>query len=156
MDNFPEIKILLPHDAPMILIDKLIAVEALSVHCQVLISEKSPFFDHQTGLVGAHIGIEYMAQSIALWSGYHYFLEGKPAAIALLLGCRRYNSVCSQFEKGMILDIYAEQVFVGDGMSVFCCSIKSKGKELIEGKLNVFMPEKKHLEKMLTWEGTQQ
>jgi len=152
MGDFPEITTLLPHKAPMILIDKLIAVEATSVHCQVLICEQSPFFDHQTDAIGAHIGIEYMAQTIALWSGYHSFLEGKPPSIALLLGCRLYASTCVQFNKGVLLDIYAEQFFVNDRMSVFSCVIKSEEKELTNGKLNVFMPEKNHLEKILSAE----
>ncbi|MCK5818122.1 MAG: 3-hydroxydecanoyl-ACP dehydratase [Psychromonas sp.] len=156
MDNFPEIKRLLTHDEPMIVIDKLIAVEARTAHSQVLICEQNIFFDYQTGSVGAHIGIEYMAQTIALWSGYHYFLEGKPPAIALLLGCRHYNSTIFQFKKGELLDIYSEQVFVSERMSVFSCVISSKGKQLIDGKLNVFMPHKTHLEKMLTGEGAQQ
>jgi predicted hotdog family 3-hydroxylacyl-ACP dehydratase len=152
MDDFPEIKTLLPHKEPMILIDKLIAIETKSVHCQVLICEQSPFFDQQTEAVGSHIGIEYMAQTIAIWSGYYGLLEGKPPSIALLLGCRDYKSACAKFKKGVFLDIYAEQFFVSGRMAVFSCSIKSKGKELINGKLKVFMPDIKHLEKMLSAE----
>jgi predicted hotdog family 3-hydroxylacyl-ACP dehydratase len=68
MTNFPDIAELLPHDAPMILVDRLIDVQEESVHCQVDIGEHQLFFDNESKTTPAYVGIEFMAQSIAAWS----------------------------------------------------------------------------------------
>lgn len=76
MTNYPSIACLLPHDDPMILIDHAIDIQSDSIHCQVIISQKNPFFDVQTHKIPAYVGIEFMAQSVAAWSGYHSLQKG--------------------------------------------------------------------------------
>lgn len=71
MTDIPSVDQLLPHDDPMILIDRAISVEALSIHCQVDIGDHNLFFDAESQTVPAYVGIEFMAQSVAAWSGYH-------------------------------------------------------------------------------------
>ena len=92
MLSLPEVASLVPHEAPMILIDKLIAVDENTIHCQVFITEESQFFEDQTHSIGAWVGIEYMAQTISAWSGYQSFLKDEPSPIGFLLGSRRYNT----------------------------------------------------------------
>ncbi len=70
MNNIPDVASLLPHEAPMILIDKLINVTELTVHCQVKIDSAGLFFDKDNHGVPAWLGIEFMAQTIAAWYGY--------------------------------------------------------------------------------------
>jgi predicted hotdog family 3-hydroxylacyl-ACP dehydratase len=149
MSEFPDVATLVPHEAPMILIDNLIHVDENSVHCQVFINANSPFFDEQTNTVGAWVGIEYMAQTISAWSGYQSLLKSEPSPIGFLLGSRRYTSHAPLFNQGDILDIYAETLLENEGMGVFSCSIKCADKELANGQLNVFVPNKEQLESML-------
>ena len=149
MSNFPDVATLVPHEAPMILIDKLIYVDENSVHCQVFINANSPLFDKQSETVNAWVGIEYMAQTISAWSGYQSFLKSETSPIGFLLGSRRYNSNTPLFNNGDILDIYAEKLLENEGMGVFSCSIKRADKELANGQLNVFVPNKEQLESML-------
>lgn len=149
MSNFPDVTTLVPHDAPMILLDKLIHVDEHSVHCQVFITPNSPFFDAQSETIGAWVGIEYMAQSISAWSGYQSFLKSESSPIGFLLGSRRYSSSTPLFNNGDILDVYAEKLLENEGMGVFSCSIKCADKELASGQLNVFVPNKEQLESML-------
>ena len=58
---------LLPHDPPMVLIDRVVSYQNDFVHCQVTIHQDSPFC--KNGSVPSYIGIEYMAQAAAAWNG---------------------------------------------------------------------------------------
>lgn len=149
MPDFPDVSSFVPHKAPMILINKLVAVDKSNVHCQVFISEKSQFFDAQSDAVPAWVGIEYIAQTISAWAGYQSSLKGENSPIGFLLGARRYNSECESFVDGCVLDVYAQQLMESDGMSAFQCCIECAGKELISSQLNVFVPTKEQLEEML-------
>jgi len=149
VDTLPSLAELVPHDAPMILIDKLVDVDRHTVHCQVFITENSPFFDVNSRTVGAWVGIEYMAQSVSAWSGYQCFLKNEVSPIGFLLGTRRYLSESNAFHEGNVLDIYAEKLMESDGMGAFSCSIKCNNKLLASAQLNVFVPNQEQLEDML-------
>ena len=60
---------LLPHRPPMLLVDKLIKVEADRSETEIVISSHSSFFVEDLG-VPAWIGIEYMGQTAATIAGY--------------------------------------------------------------------------------------
>jgi len=149
MNRYPDIRSLVPHQAPMLLIDKLIDVGELTVHCQVNVHQEGLFFDRQINGVPAWVGIEFMAQTVAAWSGYHAWLQGKPAPIGFLLGSRRYSSECEYYDHGALLDIYAQQVMESDGMAAFLCRIDCAGEVLASAQLNAFLPSQDKLEEML-------
>ena len=149
MPKFPDVASLVPHQAPMILIDKLITVDDNTIHCQVFITQESQFFVEKTQSIGAWVGIEYMAQSISAWSGYQSFLKGEPSPIGFLLGSRRYNTESDCFHQGDVLDIYAEKLMESEGMGAFSCLIKCNESVLASAQLNVFVPNKQQLEEML-------
>lgn len=152
-NNLPNVADLVPHDAPMILINDVIKVDDNSIHCQVLINENSQFFDLSTRTINSYVGIEYMAQSISAWSGYQNSLINKPSPIGFLLGSRRYNTESDLFNEGDILDIYAKQLMESEGMSAFSCTIKCKNILLASAQLNVFVPNESQLEEMLKGKG---
>lgn len=149
MNKYPNIRSLVPHQPPMLLIDKLIDVDELTVHCQVIIGSEGVFFDRQINGVAAWIGIEFMAQTIAAWSGYHAWLQGKAAPIGFLLGSRCYSCECESYDHGALLDIYAQQLMESDGMAAFLCRIECAGEVLASAQLNAFLPSQDKLEKML-------
>jgi len=149
MNKFPCVELLLPHDAPMILIDKIIDVSKLTIHCQVEINAGGMFFDKQINATPAWVGIEFMAQTVAAWSGYHAWLKKSPSPIGFLLGSRRYNSECDIYRSDQILDIYAEQLMENEGMSAFMCRIECEGKILASCQLNAFVPSADKLDEML-------
>jgi predicted hotdog family 3-hydroxylacyl-ACP dehydratase len=149
MSEFPDMNLLLPHQAPMILVHKLIHVTPSSVHCQVKIDTHNLFFDSQLNAVPSWVGIEFLAQTIAAWSGYHAYLENRSPTVGFLLGTRRYRANCDLFAKDTILDLYAEQLMENEGMAAFTCRIKCRGEELITTQLNVFVPPPEQLEMIL-------
>jgi predicted hotdog family 3-hydroxylacyl-ACP dehydratase len=149
MNKLPDVATLLPHEAPMILLDKLIDVAELTVHCQVTIKPACLFFDKQINGIPAWVGIEFMAQTVAAWSGYHAWIKGESSPIGFLLGSRRYNSECDVYQQGEVLDIYAEQLMESEGMAAFKCRIECAGKEVASSQLNAFVPSQDKLDEML-------
>ena len=149
MRTIPDLIDLLPHDMPLALVDRLIDVQELSIHSQVTISEQNIFFNHETKSIPAWVGIEFMAQSIAGWSGFHAWKKGNKPPIGFLLGSRKYQAECSEFQQGDTLDIFAEQILENNGMAVFSCYIECNGQQIASSQLNVFVPTEEKLEELL-------
>ena len=148
MTNYPPIGHLLPHDEPMILIDRAIDIQQDSIYCQVEIGEKNPFFNAESQTIPAYVGIEFMAQSVAAWSGYHAKQKGEQPPIGFLLGSRRYSSHCDRFQNGQVLDVYAEKLMEDNGMAVFTARIEFEQQVMASCQLNVYVPSEEKLEEM--------
>lgn len=148
MTDIQPINQLLPHDEPMILVDRAISVEETSIHCQVDIGPHCIFFDPESQTAPAYLGIEFMAQSVAAWSGYHSLQKGQQPPIGFLLGSRRYKALCDEFTLGQTLDIYAEQLMEDNGMAVFTAKIEFNGELMAQCQLNVYVPSEQKLQEM--------
>ncbi|OAN11005.1 3-hydroxydecanoyl-ACP dehydratase [Photobacterium jeanii] len=149
MTNIPHLHQLLPHQQPMVLIDELIDVGEDHIHCQVTISEDCLFFDPNNRSIPGYVGIEFMAQTVAGWSGYHAWRQNHAAPIGFLLGSRRYDSDYPQFDEHQTFDIYAEKVMENNGMAAFSCRIEHQGTQIAKSQLNAFVPTDEQLEQML-------
>lgn len=130
---------LMPHSAPMVLIDRLIDVGEDFVHTQIDIRTDIPFFEK--GKVPSYVGIEYMAQTIAVWSGFQSKKQGDMPKIGFLLGSRLLDLKVSHFFEGGTLDVYGHLIFNSEEMASFDCWIDQDGQRLSNAKLNVFQPE---------------
>lgn len=148
MPEIPTIDKLVPHDNPMILVDRAIEIGATSIHSQVDIDKHLLFFNQETLTVPAYVGIEFMAQSIAAWSGYQALKKGEQPPIGFLLGSRRYKAECDHFVQGQTLDIFAEQVMEDNGMAVFKGHIEYQGNTVAQCQLNVYVPSQEKLQEM--------
>lgn len=148
MPSYPPIEQLLPHDAPMVLVDRVVDIQAESVHCQVDIGDHHLFFDPKTQSTPAYVGIEFMAQSVAAWSGFHAQQKGEAPPIGFLLGSRRYQVECDAFKQGQTLDIYAEKVIEDSGMAVFSARLERNGTQIGSCQLNVYVPSQEKLKEM--------
>lgn len=149
MTKIPHIHQLLPHEPPMALVDEQVDVGDTYAHCRVTISERCPYFCRKTRSVPGYVGIEFMAQTVAGWSGYHSWIQGGSSPIGFLLGSRRYQAIRSDFEENEVLDIYTEQIMENKGMAVFSCRIEHQGTVIASSQLNVFVPSPEKLEQML-------
>ncbi len=65
--GMPDIRSLVPHAGPMVLLDRVISVDEDSLLAEVRIRSDSLFCNIDG--VGAWVGIEYMAQAIGAWRG---------------------------------------------------------------------------------------
>ena len=137
--GLPAIHALVPHSGSMLLLERLLHVDAESICTEVGISRDSLFATDDG--VGSWIGIEYMAQTIAAYAGYQAWQAGDPAKIGFLLGSRRYEAMCSQFAIGSSLQIKAVRALQGEnGLGAFECTIRDGDTLLAKATVTVFQP----------------
>ena len=131
---------LLPHRGAMCLLDRVIDAGDEHFVAEVTVRPGGLFNDDHG--VGAWVGIEYMAQAVAAWSGWRARECGGLPKIGLLLGTRNYTSAVSRFTSGMCLTVAIRREFLADnGMGQFNCTISNGDRELVKVALNVFEPD---------------
>lgn len=141
MNNY-SIEQVVPHDAPMILIEQLVEYSDETSTCSVTITPQSPFYNEQIEGVPSYIGIEYMAQSIAAYAGALANDINEAVRIGFLIGTRKYKTHEARFSKNSKLTIYVHKLYQDEsGLSVFECQISENKKILCDAKINVFQPE---------------
>ena len=91
--------------------------------------------------IPVYVGIEYMAQTIAAYSGIHSRLLGEQPKLGFLLGSRKYAPSCSVFPNDSELVIYTEKIIQEDsGLCVFDCTISAADNVIVNAKINAFQP----------------
>lgn len=129
---------LLPHDGKMLLLSKLVECDAQSITTSVLVREDGLFDDQ--GTVPAWIGLEYMAQTVAAYSGLRAKLRGGPPKLGFLLGTRKFESTVSEIPCGTELWVHASRLTAGStGIAAFQCKV-SGDKILQTATLSVYEP----------------
>ena len=135
--KLPPIRDLLPHSGPMVLLDQVLAVDAESLSAGVELRNHSMFC--VDGLVGAWVGLEYMAQAIGAYAGYHARRRGEPVRIGYLLGTRSYDSNQPHFAVGSRLKIHIKRLWQSDqGLASFDCRIEDDSGLLASANLTVY------------------
>jgi 3-oxoacyl-[acyl-carrier-protein] synthase-1 len=118
----PDIRALLPHSGPMVLLDRMLSADDDTFCAAVTIRADSVFCDGAA--VGAWVGIEYMAQAIAAHAGFLARQRGAPIKVGFLLGARRYETHCAAFAVGTTLHVHVRRALQGDnGLGAFECHI---------------------------------
>jgi predicted hotdog family 3-hydroxylacyl-ACP dehydratase len=137
--GMPDIRSLLPHAGPMVLLDRVISVDDDSLLAEVRIRSDSLFCDG--GGVGAWVGIEYMAQAIGAWAGYTARLRGEPVKLGFLLGTRRYECRRPIFLLGSVLRVHVQRLFQNEnGLGSFECAIDNEEGRVATATVTVFQP----------------
>lgn len=130
---------LLPHAAPMILIDRVISFDDESAIVEAIVRAEHPFAA-EAG-VPAHLGIEYMAQACGALTGCWAKRDGAPVRIGLLLGTRHFQASQALLPLGLTLSIAVRLVIRDNGMGVFECRLLADETLMAEAQLNVYQPE---------------
>ena len=128
-----------PHRGAMSLLDTVVHHDDQTIVARVRVAADGPF----TGADGvpAWVGIEYMAQAVAAWSGARARTGGGSPRIGYLLGSRRYEAAVPAFEFGAELEVFAQCELMGtNGLGMFDCRITQDGRVLASGRLSVFEP----------------
>jgi len=132
---------LLPHRAPMILLDAVeeFNAEERRVVAKVTIGPGQIFFDG-TG-VPNWAAIEYMAQAAALLTGLQDHARDEPARPGFLLGTRSLTLSCERFVAGETYRVTARCEFEDGGAAAFACAIAdARGDVVATAMLNAFRP----------------
>ena len=137
--QLPDIRTLVPHSGPMVLLDRVDVVGPDALTALVTIRVDSQFSDGRG--VGSWIGIEYMAQAIAALAGHEAIHAGGAVKPGFLLGTRRYTCNVPAFPTGSTLAVSVRRELQGDnGLASFTCAIEGDGI-LAEATISVFQPD---------------
>jgi predicted hotdog family 3-hydroxylacyl-ACP dehydratase len=139
--TMPAIAELVPHAAPMLLIDRVCDAGPDHLLANVTIKQTSMFFEKDHG-VPTYVGIEYIAQAVAAYGGWRAKSADPAAAprIGYLLGTRKMTMTRDWFEPGTRLNIYVENVFEDGEMGVFKGEIRDGNDVIVAAQINVFQP----------------
>ncbi|MTD25359.1 ApeP family dehydratase [Erwinia sorbitola] len=142
----------LPHAAPMVLVERVIMVSDEEAHCQVRISPDgvlAPFLTPE-GALPAWFGIEIIAQTIGVWSGWHGRQQQQQAPRpGMLLGGRGYRCQQAQFPAGSVLDVRVSLLMRDEKMGSFDGVITIDGNTWASGRLNTYQPDEQELQQIM-------
>ncbi|WP_410498062.1 hypothetical protein [Chitinibacter sp. S2-10] len=140
----------LPHAAPMILLDEIIEfgdehlVAALTIPVDGLFNDAA-----LGGAIPAYVAIEYMAQAVAAHDGCRVRAAGEQPKIGFLLGTRAFDCNVPAFAVGTRLTVHVQEVIKGEnGMGVFEARVEgtqADGSPIrVSARINGFQPPNPH------------
>ena len=135
-----DVKSLIPHREPMLLISKVLELGGNFSAAEVIVSSSSSFFQLGKG-VPNWVGVEYMGQTAALIAGYQLQSGTVAPHVGLLLGTRKYEAFVPWFTEGVRLRVSCNEVaVVGQELATFMCEIHNQetGDCYARAKLSVF------------------
>lgn len=142
----------LPHDAPMVMVDRVINVNEESACCQVEVSQHgvlAPFLT-PSGDLPAWFGLEIIAQTIGVWSGFHgRQLDDHKPSPGMLLGGRGYRCSQAYFPAGATLQVSVTLLMRDNKIGSFDGEITLNGECYARGRLNTYQPDRQELQQLL-------
>ena len=147
--SYPAIASLVPHAAPMLLLDRLCEATATTARCEVRVGETLALFLRDDGALPGWVGIELMAQTVAAWSGYQGHQRQEEPQIGLLLGARKYQCHLARLPAGSLLTIDCEQLLQDGALASFQCYLRCDGELVAEARLSTIQPDVEQLETLL-------
>jgi predicted hotdog family 3-hydroxylacyl-ACP dehydratase len=135
----PPIEELLPHRYGMLLVDHVAAWDPSSATASA--SPGADAWYAEPGGMPSRIGIELMAQTIALHVSLVAWSKGEPPKKGVLLGARSYRATLAHFPPGSALTVKAARAFSDEsGMGAYDATIGLGGAEVAKARILVFEP----------------
>ena len=139
MTDLQPIEAYVPHRGTMLLLHRLIAVDEDHAVAEVEVPLDGPFA--RAGGTPAWVGLEFMAQTIAAWSGAREARAGRPPGLGYLLGSRRYAATRPAYPTGSTLRVEVRCEFLDDkGFGQFDCRILLGDESVSTALVSVFEP----------------
>jgi predicted hotdog family 3-hydroxylacyl-ACP dehydratase len=137
---FNNIGELVPHQAPMLLIDSVICWDDTGIDVLVKPEDSYLFADDQ-GAIPAYVGIEYMAQTISAFAGIEAKQNKEPICLGFLLGTRQYEAEVTHFLPSQPLIVKVRQLLRDDtNLVLFDCAIYHAGNQLAKAEIKAIQP----------------
>ncbi|MDW5377462.1 hypothetical protein R6258_11090 [Halomonas sp. HP20-15] len=137
-----------PHRSGMCLLDTLIAADEHGLTAR-LTPRADGLFVEAAGAsaqgIPAWVGVEWLAQAVAAWAGWHAAQRGQAPAVGFLVGCRKFVSHQAHFPIGESFEVRIRCDFVADnGLGQFSGEIaaadEASAAALAEGRLTIYQP----------------
>jgi predicted hotdog family 3-hydroxylacyl-ACP dehydratase len=142
----------LPHRPPMVLVEEVLLIAEDRAHCRVRVGRETvlaPFLNAD-GQLPAWFGMEILAQTIGVWSGWHVRrLDNADPRPGMLLGGRDYRCKAAAFPAGAVLDAQVRLLMMDDKIGSFEGVIFIDGEWYAGGRLNIYQPGRHELQQLL-------
>ncbi|MDA5562453.1 hypothetical protein PJK54_02050 [Cobetia sp. MMG027] len=148
-----------PHEAGMCLLDEVLACDEHSLSASVRPSPEDLFAEQDgagQAVIPAWVGLEWMAQAIAAWSGLQAARTGQSPRVGFLLGSRRYESDLPAFACGQRWQIDVQLDYRADnGLGAFKATLSDEhGTQVARAGVNVFEPPAQAVASAVSEEGS--
>nr|WP_297459860.1 hypothetical protein [uncultured Halomonas sp.] len=129
-----------PQTQGMCLLERIVAVDDDTLSAEITPSA-ADIFATAEGIPG-WVGLEWLAQAIAAWAGWHGARRGEPPAPGFLIGTRRFTTVQDRFAFGETVRATIRLDFRADnGLGQFHGELcDGNGVCLAHGSLTIFQP----------------
>ncbi len=128
---------LIPHSGQSVLLDRVIAVSETQIHCEVMVKPGGLYI--KEGGVGASICIEWMAQAIAAYAGFHRRENSEPIQVGFLVSCRCAELLIPWLEVNQMFTVRAKVLRDGGmQMGSFKCEVLAGDAVVARATLNVY------------------
>ncbi|MCM8614104.1 beta-hydroxyacyl-ACP dehydratase [Accumulibacter sp.] len=133
---------LLPHRGSMLLLTGMLEADAESATCEAMPDAKA-WYAESDGTMPAWIGIELMAQTIAVHVALIARRAGRRPRPGVLLGTRAYRAGADRFPVGQPLQITARSTHRdATGLGAYDCTLADdRGTVLAMAAITVYEPE---------------
>ncbi|SDL18196.1 Predicted 3-hydroxylacyl-ACP dehydratase, HotDog domain [Modicisalibacter muralis] len=130
-----------PQTQGMCLLDRIVAVGDNDLSAEITPSTED-VFARDDGIPG-WVALEWLAQAVAAWAGWHGAQRGEPPAPGFLIGTRRFTTTRDRFAFGETLRVTVSLEFRADnGLGHFHGELHGgDGIRLAHGSLTVFQPD---------------
>lgn len=132
-------EVVVPHSAPMLLIDKLLERDRQQEYAllQANIPSSGPFI-YQNQIMEEYL-IELCAQSMAVVNGYDAWIDDAKSTKGFLVGIEDFNyNLPSSFEKEIPLYIEIRKQFQFSNITIMKCIVYYKKQKIVYGSLKVW------------------
>jgi predicted hotdog family 3-hydroxylacyl-ACP dehydratase len=138
-ERYPPVTELLPHTGRWVLVSTVLEHEPDVTTCLITVGEAFPF-RFERGLVPALLGLEYMAQCIAVHGALRARSEVEPPPAGLLLGARDVDLQTDGFSPGQCLEVTVRRLWGDRTFFIFSCCLRDRASRavLMSGNLKVF------------------
>jgi len=135
MSALPQVTDLILHRGPAVLLEHILEVSPTRCIASVQI-EPGAWYLQADGSAPAWVGLEWMAQAAAAFSGHRHREAGREPRLGFLLGTRSYEALVPAFPVGLELEVEAEVLFLDDaGPGAFTCEVRYNGETLARARL---------------------
>jgi predicted hotdog family 3-hydroxylacyl-ACP dehydratase len=136
---FPSVGELIPHARGMLLIDRVLEHEPEQTVCSA-VPAASALFRDAAGRVPAWVGLEYLAQCMAVHGALAGRAPGSPPRLGPFLGGRRLQLRVLHFEPEQVLRVTVRHLRGEKGLIAFHGWIHDDAgvEPLVEGRLHVY------------------
>lgn len=143
----PELAEYLPHKDSMLLIDRIVSYD---LENSVLVAEvdtdaRDLFYTEALQGIPAWIGFEYMAQSIAAFSGVGARGAGHEPRIGFIMSVRAFRTELPAYPAGKTLSVRVSQVFRDESVVSFDCAISLDDRTVTTAVINAIEVENPEL-----------